>query len=334
MLLIPIYLLSPTLIDLVSSIGYNEIMNSSYPHGRNLFGEDAETLRINVYHDESGTFGCSRWCLTGLLWSKDENERHVVSQMMQVRETHEYWDEIHYCELPSYFGGEYSVDARVARDWLNLYIGNLSSHLWFNVLAVDTHHPTYDAGRFTQDFHAYNRFTAITLYGGLKWHFPDESKLNLALFSDEKNTRPGGVLGDGITTDNFEDYVRTRLQADVIQDTRAPTIKFESPIKTISIPRKRKKAEIKAEEEMLQLCDLLVGSVYSAITMSSQVETKTWLGRTIAQLIVDSRQKPWEQKLSLHRRFSVSYFPNSRAEVYSDGHLAIMERQNQPRLFD
>jgi hypothetical protein len=309
-------------------------MNSSYQQGHNLFGEDVETPGINVYHDESGTFGCSRWCLTGLLWGKDENEKYVVNQMMQVRETHEYWNEIHYCELPAHFGGEYSVDARVARDWLNLYIGNLSNYLWFNVLAVDTHHPTYDAGRFTRGFHAYNRFTAIALYGGLKWHFPKESKLNLALFSDEKSTRPGGILGDGITTDNFEDYVRTRLQADVMKDTEAPTVNFESPVKTISIPQNRKKAEIKAEEEMLQLCDLLVGSVYSAITMSSHVETKTWLGKTIAQLIVDTMQKKWEQKLGLYRRFSVSYFPNSRAEVYSEGNLAITERQNQLRLFD
>lgn len=309
-------------------------MNSSYPHGRNLFGEDVETLKINVYHDESGTFGCSRWCLIGLLWCKDENESHVVSEMMQVREKHKYWGEIHYSELPAYFEGEYSVDARVARDWLNLYISNLSTHLWFNVLTVDTHHKAYDARRFKQDFHAYNRFTAITLYAGLKWHFPKESRLNLMLFSDEKNTRPGGVLGDGITTDNFEDYIQTRLQADVLQDARAPTIVFESPVRTVSILKKRNKAEIKAEEEMAQLCDLLLGSVYSAVTMASRTQTKTWLGITIAPLIVDTRQKPWQQKFGLYRKFSVSYFPNRRGEVYSDGQLAIVETQNQLRLFD
>lgn len=307
-------------------------MNSTHLYGCNLFGKEVKAPKINVYHDESGTFGSSQWCLIGLLWCKDENERHIVSQMMEVREKHEYWEEIHYCELPQYFEGEYSADARVARDWLNLYIGNLSSHLWFNVLAVDTHHRAYNAKQFKKDFHAYNRFSAITLYGGLKWHFPNESKLNLALFSDEKNTRPGGVLGDGITTDNFEEYIQTRLQADVLHDTRAPSIAFESPVKTVSIPKERKKTEIKDEEEMAQLCDLLLGSVCSAITMASRRETKTWLGRTIAQLIIDTRQKPWEQKLGLYRKFSVSYFPNSRGGVYLDGQLAILEVQTQPRL--
>jgi len=149
-----------------------------------------------------------------------------------------------------------------------------------------------------------------------------------------KSRRPGGIFGDGISADNFEEYIEKRLQADVLQDIKAPNIAFESPVKTVSIPKKRKKAEIKAEEEMLQLCDLLLGSVYSAITMSSQAETKTWLGRTIAELAVDTRQKPWKQKLGLYRRFSVSYFPNSRGDVYSDGHLAIIESQSQPRLFD
>ena len=85
---------------------------------------------------------------------------------------------------------------------------------------------------------------------------------------------------------------------------------------------------------MAQLCDLLLGSVCSAITMKSKTETKTWLGGTIARLMIDTRQKPWQQKFGLHRRFSVSYFPNSRGELFSDGQLAIVESQNQPRLFE
>jgi hypothetical protein len=309
-------------------------MDSGYPPGRNLFGDDVEALRINLYHDESGTFNCSRWCLTGLLWCKEEVESHIVGGMMRVREKHKYWDEIHYCELPASFEGTHNVDARVARDWLSLYIGNLANDLWFNVLAVDTHHQAYETRRFKRNFHAYNRFTAMALYGGVKWHFPNQSKLNLLMFSDEKSRRPGGLLGDGVTADNFEEYVRTRVQADTLQDTRAPRIEFEFPVKTVSIPKYRQKAEIKAEEEMLQLCDLLVGSTYSAIAMSSYAETKTWLGRTIARLIIDTRRKPWEQKLALHRRFSVSYFPNNRGEIYPDGCLAIISNPNQPRLFD
>jgi len=102
----------------------------------------------------------------------------------------------------------------------------------------------------------------------------------------------------------------------------------------VNIPKNRRKEDIKNEEELVQLCDLLLGSIYSAITLSSSTEVKRWLGKTIAPLIADTRLQPWKQAFDLYRRFSVSYFPSSRGSVYSEGKLAIEDNSNQLKLFD
>lgn len=309
-------------------------MDSNYLYDRDLFGQKIEPPNINVYHDESGVFGCSRWCLTGLLWCRKESESLLVEQMMQVREEHKYWGKIHYNELPACFEGTYNADTKVARDWLGLYISTLSHRTWFNVLAVDTHHKAYRTRDFGRTFHAYNRFTAIALYSGLKWHFSGNSQIGLSLFSDDKIRRPGSSLGDGLETDNFEEYIIRRLQADTQKDKRCPCVVFESPIRMVNIPKNRRKEDIKNEEELVQLCDLLLGSICSATTSSSSTKVKRWLGETMAPLIADTRLQPWNQAFDLHRRFSVSYFPSSSGSVYSEGELAIEDNNNQLRLFD
>jgi hypothetical protein len=125
-----------------------------------------------------------------------------------------------------------------------------------------------------------------------------------------------------------------RLTEDTRKDKKCPTVDLRLPIKLVNIPKNRSKDDIKNEEELLQLCDLLLGSVYSAVTSSSKTRVKTWLGKTISTLIADTRREPWNQKLDLHRRFSVSYFPDSRGNIYANGQLLIKNNTYQLRLFD
>ena len=289
----------------------------------------SEPQQIKVYHDESGTFGCTAWCLTGLLWVSPASELILIDKLRIVRERYDYWGEIHYCELPSKFSGKNNTDALVARDWLKLYINDACNYVWFNVLAVDTRHKMYDRKRFKRSFQAYNKFTSIAIHSSIKWNFAASKHIKLFFFSDEKTRRPGSRLGDGKTTDNFEEYIVRQLQFDLNKNKRSPVIDLDSPIQTIDIPACQDKSNIKAEEEMLQLCDLLLGSVYSAITASSTAETKTYLGKQIAQLILDTRKEPWKQQYGLHRRLNVNYFPNNNGQMYNDGILNVIHNDVQ-----
>lgn len=293
----------------------------------NLFGEPIQEKTIRVFHDESGVYGRDDWVFTGLLWLPEEQARKIDEALKQARG--DYLGEIHFSDLPASFDGDFAADARVARKWMNIFKEKWACRTWFNVLAINRKHSKYEHHRFTQDFHAYNRFTAMALKAGLAWHFNDVASLQLKIYSDEKSRRPQGLLGDGVTTDNFEQYLTNRLLEDT-QKYKGPKVKLVEPVHCLSCPET---GPFAAEQEALQLADLLLGSVATAVDPKSDRPTKLWFGKEISTLIQDTRLEPWKQRCGLNRRFSVSYFPDNNGCIYTDGQLKIEDSDNQLRLF-
>jgi hypothetical protein len=297
---------------------------------KDLFGEPIKEKNILVFHDESGDYGHNEWIFTGLLWICEEQVQEIDNALKVERRNENYEDEVHFSEFPASFDGDFGAKPRVARRWFNIWKSQWADKTWFNVLAVNTRHPSYDRRRFTRSFHAYNRFTAMALKAGVAWHFADVDSLRLLIYSDEKSRRPQGLLGDGITTDNFETYLARRLPADT-RSPRGPTVCLGEQVKCLSCP---KRGPYSAEQECIQLADLLLGAVATAVERKSDRQTKLWFGREICKLIQDVRVEYWKQTLGLHRRFSVSYFPNNRGEVYTNGPLKISEMGKQLSMFE
>ena len=294
-----------------------------------LFGVENRPPRIRLYQDESGRLKQDRWFYVGLLWVRRRDRPRVIQGLRHLRLQHNYASEIHFAGLPQSFDGEFGAKARVARGWLTAYLDRLASLLWFDVLCVDTHAKNYQHHRFSRDFHAYNRFVAMAICGGLSRHFPNTPRIRLSIRSDEKSRRPGGVAGDGRTTDNFEEYLARRVAEDSRQRPRLPDITLAEPVKVMNPREAYSRRDDRFDVEMLQLCDLLLGSVAAAVEMKSRRKTKTWLGCRMASAIADTRREPWKQTLGLHRRFSVGYFPDSDGRVYPNGPLAALDKTGQ-----
>lgn len=292
-----------------------------------LFGRPVQEKTILVFHDESGDYGHNEWVFTGLLWLCEDQMKEIDAALKLARG--DYLGEIHFSDLPSSFNGDFGADAKVARRWMTIFKGQWVYQTWFNVLAINRRHPKYQRHRFTRRFHAYNRFTAVALKAGLAWHFSDVTSLQLKIYSDEKSRRPQGLLGDGIDTDNFEQYLASRLLEDV-QKYKGPKAKLVEPLHCLNCP---KMGPFGAEQEALQLADLLLGSVATAVDPKSDRPTKLWFGNEVSTLMEDSRLEPWKQRRGLHRRFSVSYFPDNNGSIYTDGQLKIRDNENQLRLF-
>ena len=87
-----------------------------------------------------------------------------------------------------------------------------------------------------------------------------------------------------------------------------------------------------AEEELLQLTDILVGSIASAVEAKSRQKTKLWFGNEITKFIDDIKLKPWEQVYKLHRKFSVSFFPDDQGLVSNTTEIKIKQDSNQLSL--
>ncbi len=72
--------------------------------------------------------------------------------------------------------------------------------------------------------------------------------------------------------------------------------------------------------------------IAQALIGRSGQKAKIALAEMVAQWIEDTRRPPWLQTKELHRRFSVSCFPDEQGRFYNPS-LAVMNR-NQPALFE
>lgn len=303
----------------------------NFRNSKALLEEIDISVPFSLYHDESGRYHCDRWVVTGLLWIPENCEDYIYKVLQDIREKNGYYSKIHYYNLPSKFEGKHNADARVARDWMNMYIRNIAYITYFYAIAVNTHSQYYERDRFSKYFHEYNRFTAQAIKSSLIWNMNEYKVIKLQIFSDNKVNRPGGLLGDGTNYDNFEEYLEYRISLDEANDSRIPTIIFRD--KPVICVNKEEAKRFPKKYEMLQLCDILVSSISGAILGRSKVETKSWLSSKIAELMVDIRKNPREQSFKLNRRFSLSYFPNHRGYFYKNGPVSLSCNSKQYTLF-
>jgi hypothetical protein len=287
----------------------------------------ADPIPYNIYHDESGTYKQGRWFIVGLLFVSERKEAEVVDILRNARNG--YDGEIHFSDLPKSWRGKWNRKAVVARNWLRLYQSHLAGACSFTVLAVDTHSPAYEHRRFSERFHAYNRFSAMALLSGVAWHLSKLEKVIIQIYSDDKCRRGQGR--SDLRADNFAEYVPWRLIKDVeerrvLQPDKYPEIISQDPVICISSNAVYEPPGFRNKCELIQLTDVLLGSVAQAIRASSTWPTKRDLAAMVADWIKDTCKEPWKQQYRLHRKFNVWYFPDRKGEAYNDGPLAIMPR--------
>jgi hypothetical protein len=276
-----------------------------------------------VFHDESQP--TKRWLLIGLLFVQERDLEEIQTSLLYYRRKEQYFGEIHFSDLPKSFEGKFSAKAKLAKKWLKCYEEQLCTKVKFTALAVDRLSPRYDYKRFSKDFHAYNRFTAMALKAGISWFLAPESfdRVSIKFISDQKDRRSRPDKG---LIDNFESYIPYRTELDCFlsqaHGRRYPDIKLELIL------------EDSKNNDLLQLCDLLLGSVQMAIVGGSKRIVKQELGDMIAQWLIDLRKKPWEQNFGMHRKFSLWAFPDANGRPYNNVPLALKINSGQLDLFN
>lgn len=260
-----------------------------------------------VYHDES--IPNKRWLLIGLLLVRAQDLGWVRQALAKCREAEGYYGEIHFSDIPKSFGGEWGAKARVARRWMQLYEQALCESVFYSVLCVDRASPSFERKRFARDFHAYNRFTAMALKAAVSWHLgPQElDDLHIHFVSDAKDRKSRPDRG---ITDNFEEYIPYRAELDA----------FLAQAEGRSYPAVRLRLELKnsAEEDLLQLCDVLLGATQAALVGDSRRETKRELAKYIVRWCNSSRNLQRQRPFCLSKNFDVWAFPNEDGKPYKN----------------
>lgn len=289
-----------------------------------LWGNRIEKRRGEyiVLHDES--IPNKRWLLIGLSFVKKSDIDDVRGALHEIRKKEKYYGEIHFSKLPKSFEGLYGAKARVARSWMCSFEKSLSEIVRFSALAVDRHSPAYEHGRFTRDFHEYNRFTAMALKAGIAWHIGSQEydHLNIEFVSDAKNraTRPSQDK-----VDNFEEYLPYRAELDSFL-SQSGGKQFPDVSVTVQL-------EDSAKNDLLQFTDLLLGACQMALVAASSRPVKRSLGELVVRWCEDLKLKPREQSFGLHRRFSFWGFPDDKGRPYDRVPLELKLDNGQMSLF-
>lgn len=295
-----------------------------------MFGPSTSPEYVfNVYHDESGTYvpnAGDRWLLHGVLFIPKAKQNEVYAALQQVRQDIGYFEEVHYVKLRGHLAGP---KVRCAKSWLNLYGKQFSEFCFYHCLAVDTHSPGFEHRRFGEPHHAYNRFARMAIEGAIAWGLKGYQHVALKFYSDGKFRQQG---------DNFATYIPNETYASITEKRHKnpgnyPEIRFIHPtVISVNSNPSHTDPNLLPECEMIQLVDLMTSNIVQALDAQSGQIAKIALAETIAQWIEDTRRPPWLQTKELHRRFSVSCFPDAKGQFYNPS-LAIVNR-NQFTLFE
>jgi hypothetical protein len=285
-----------------------------------------KTARYLVFHDESEPIANKGWLLIGLLFVKAERLRNIEDTLNYHRRQENYDGEIHFCKLPKSFGGDFGAKARVARRWMKAYQDGMSQDALFTCLAVNRASPKFERERFKEDFHAYNRFTAMAIKSGVSYLLRpfgyDVIELTVVSDGKDRKSRP-----DQGIVDNFEDYLPYRVELDNIitqltTERHYPTVKMQ-PIQVISSD----------QSNLLQLTDLLLGGLQAAMLGISNRPVKIKLARMVSSWYQDLQLPPWKQRYNMHRKFNVWGFPDDHGKPFNRFSMAVPPNEAEQLSF-
>jgi hypothetical protein len=288
-------------------------------HQLTIFDVSSEkSERFNIYHDESGTdIAHSRFQLHGVLMIPTTKLKTAFEHLQNARNGYE--GQIHFVDLRD---KAKSPKAIVAAKWLQIFFTDISDYCFYKCLMVDMQSPGFDQSRFASPYLLYNNTALLAMYGGIVWSLKKYDTLILSIFSEALSRSKD---------DNFDTYIPKELTQRAHNNKNCPNVLIPSMNVTL-VNGDPRKVELSLKEhcEFIQLTDVITGAVSQAINAKATQEVKIDLGELVANWMDDTRLPPWLQRKQLHRRFSVSCYPNHKGEFY-DVHIT-KRTQNQLQL--
>jgi hypothetical protein len=216
-----------------------------------------------------------------------------------------YGGRIHFVDLRDKGRNQKAV---VAASWLNVFFTDIVNYCAYKCMVVDMGSPAFEKSRLLTPNLLYNNTALLAVYSGVTWSLSKYDEVTLSIYS-ERLTRA--------KDDNFEDYlpqelVRRSKTNKACCDVLIPSAK----VTLVNGDPRKVDPSLTDHCEFIQLTDVITGAIGEAINAKATNEVKLNLGDEIASWIGDTRLPPWLQQKQLHRRFSVSCYPNHKGEFY------------------
>ena len=268
-----------------------------------------------AFHDESGNDN-EQYFLHGVLFVPQAKQQQYLNLLSEWRK--DFKGRIHFRKIRDHKLGSFNA----TKTWLTNYFQVLSKDCYFKCFVIDRHSPAYDPSRLEKSFHEYNYFAGTAIYSGIVWFFKSYDELTLEMCSEERSRTEN---------DNFAEYIPKKLMFKTSSNNKCPNLKLKSPIIILSGDPEKVSPEFAGHCEFLQMTDVLTSAVAESINAGATKPIKIELAKLVAEKVLDVRKLPWVQNKDLHRRFSISCYPNAQGGFY-DCDLAVTQSKDQLSL--
>jgi hypothetical protein len=291
---------------------------------------ERKVRNVSVFHDERGFTARSRYGLHGMLSVPDAMVDSFGAELRRIRHVHGYRHEIHFKKL----GGArptQSPDWKVARDWLRFLFEHGLEQARFKAFAVDFHHEEFDRSRYPKPLDAYRRFAVTNGKSLIAWSLRGDGLLYVTPFTDAGNPHARFARRrDGTLFDSFGTYVERECLRARVDEGKAfyPEVQFRTKLTPIpSSPSKLTEtladslgmtfAELSFRSDLIQLTDLLVGSLGASLSLDATNYGKQMLVEQVATFLSEAYSLPLAKALKRSRRLSLSCFPGPGRTPYA-----------------
>ena len=261
--------------------------------------------KFNVYHDESGTDSVhDRFQLHGALIIPINKIDLALEQLEFARNG--YLGQVHFVKLRD---NTTSRNKIIASDWLKIFLTEILKYSFYKCMVIDTYSPAFERARFPHNYLLYNYAAMLAINGGITWSLHNFDHVEINIFSEEL---------DRSDNDNFETYLPNALANRSRINKKCPDVTI--PLgKVVLVKGDPRKVEPKMADhcEFIQLTDVITGAIDQALNAKASQKVKINLGKLAADWIEDTRLPPWLQVKQLHRRFSVSCYPDGKGGFYN-----------------
>ena len=290
------------LVDSVKERGATKGLTMS----KGLFGKvEPRCVELTIFCDERkmprGQDG-NEWWYICMLSIPTASVANVISRLMAIRKSHSFYKEVDSKRIKG--ASCNSPRTAVAIDWLRFLKNRTGLDIYWEVLGIATHNLDFSyfgpgdesTGKYAT---VYNRFFRTAFLFSANTYFSSYEQVVISnVFHDTEGN---------LQKHDFFDWHLPRVVAN-------DRIQFLNDRICFVVSDHDKEKEYKEESQVIQLADILVGSVSQRLDNSSAREGKVELGDCLTDMLYTVATNPWKAH---DKGYDVSFFPQGR--VSHDG---------------
>lgn len=288
----------------------------------NLFGfpeAPSDEMRCSVYHDER--FIENKWLYHAFLFVPNVREMPFLSDLHNIRKITGWDRELHFGRL-----NNTHTQNNCAKACLKSYLDKHSDQCRFYFIGVDQSALAKELwDPQVRNFKIYNRFFQIGLYSAIKWLFinPKAGFRKVCIekvFSDSKNRSSD----DRFHTQPIEDI---EFSAAIKKEA----ISFESKTIIEVDSDHRKETDFPQASHIVQLVDLLAGSMSQMFDNTSKHEGKHLMARCLWEYDLPKAIMGYDKdnfKSKFYKRIGLSFFPKTKLGFNEILNPSIFHKKN------